>query len=307
MSKARAKTIKLLLNDGTLNGVISMADSFWNSGKLYSAPRDSVNELLKLEICKNYGVYLLLSETMVYVGQASDLSRRIKQHIIGKSWWDKVVLLTTDNDSLDKSDIDYLEASLIDKADKVGSLDSDNKQHGNKKKVNEFRKVELEQYLEEALFLLELIGVFVFCEEKRKKKKKNTIGIGSGITSPTEAEKEIRAKSEAVRFLRDKGYSLSKHINYARYNEEKDEYWMNPRVDHLDTDWDIILNNQTESVVYLLRIPSHSLKLDDGKNKGLKVRSDKEFYIDLNISGVSFVDRKSKVSFKPYILAQIEY
>jgi len=35
---ARAKTINLLLNDGSLNGVISMEDSSWNKGELYSAP-----------------------------------------------------------------------------------------------------------------------------------------------------------------------------------------------------------------------------------------------------------------------------
>ena len=34
-----------------------------------------------------FGVCLLLSEDMVYVGPSSDLSKRIKQHIIGKDWW----------------------------------------------------------------------------------------------------------------------------------------------------------------------------------------------------------------------------
>lgn len=42
---AKAKTINLLLNEGTLKCVISMEDSSWNKGELYSAPRESVNEL----------------------------------------------------------------------------------------------------------------------------------------------------------------------------------------------------------------------------------------------------------------------
>ena len=45
MANAKAKTINLLLDDGTLNGVISIADSSWNKGELYSAPRDAVQEL----------------------------------------------------------------------------------------------------------------------------------------------------------------------------------------------------------------------------------------------------------------------
>lgn len=44
----------------------------------------------------------------------------------------------------------------------VGIADSDNKRRGNPRKVDEFRQVELEQYLDEALLLLQLIGVRPF-------------------------------------------------------------------------------------------------------------------------------------------------
>lgn len=47
MEHAKAKTINLLLEDGSLSGVISMQDTSWNSGELYSAPRESVDLLLK--------------------------------------------------------------------------------------------------------------------------------------------------------------------------------------------------------------------------------------------------------------------
>lgn len=84
MSKAKAKTIKLLLDDGTLNGVITMEDSGWNSGELYSSPRESVEDLIASDACNKYGVYLLISDEKVYVGQASDLAKRIKNHLVGK-------------------------------------------------------------------------------------------------------------------------------------------------------------------------------------------------------------------------------
>ena len=57
MADAKAKTINLLLYEGDLEGVISIEDSSWNSGELYSAPRDSVSELLETDACKKYGVY----------------------------------------------------------------------------------------------------------------------------------------------------------------------------------------------------------------------------------------------------------
>lgn len=168
MSSDKAKTINLLLYDGDLSGVISIEDSSWNSGELYSAPRRSVDELLKTDACSKYGVYLLLSKDMVYVGQASDLAKRINQHKVGKEWWESVVILTTKGDDLNHSDIDYLEAALIERANKIGRLDVDNKNKGNPQKVSKFREVFLGQYLEEALFLMQLIGITVFSEKSTR-------------------------------------------------------------------------------------------------------------------------------------------
>ncbi len=95
MAKPKAKTIKLLLEDGTLNGIITIEDTMWNTGEMYAAPKNSVDDLLKLDACSKFGIYMLLSDTTVYVGQAGDLSKRIKQHISGKDWWNRVILLTT--------------------------------------------------------------------------------------------------------------------------------------------------------------------------------------------------------------------
>ena len=308
MSKARAKTIKLLLQDGSLNGVINMADSSWNSGKLYSAPRASVDELIKLDICKHYGVYLLLSEDMVYIGQASDLSKRIKQHKVGKDWWDRVILLTTDNDSLDKSAIDYLEATLIDLAESVGRLDSENHKKGNKKKVDEFRETELEQYLEEALFLLELLGITVFSKRKEQSPKtKDKITIETGDKNLTAEDRQIRAKREAVRFIRDNGFNVSKRHNYATLNGETNMYWLNPRVECLEDDWDIILNNQNEGIMTIIHIPAKLLKVSAKKSSGLFVRKDKPFYLDLNLDSSTLIDKRSGIDFSQFNRDSIKY
>jgi len=174
----------MLLYDGSLNGVTNISDSAWESGKMYSAPRESIGNLVSRADCKKYGVYLLLSDQQVYVGQAIDLERRTKQHLTDKDWWGQVVLMTTKDDSFNSSDIDYLEAQLIDLAAKAGTSDSDNKKGGNRQKVDEFRQAELEQYLEEALFLLELIGVKVF----KKKTARTPKSIGRSISLETSKE-----------------------------------------------------------------------------------------------------------------------
>lgn len=306
MPNAKAKTINLLLYDGTLKGVISMADTSWNSGELYSAPRDSVDDLLSTDACSRYGVYLLISEDMVYIGQASDLSKRIKQHKIGKSWWEQVIILTTSDDSLNKSDIDYLEASLIGKANSVGRLDSDNKNKGNKKKVDKFREVFLEQYLEEALILLELIGINVFKPETKKKKTSSLFPtIPQSPTTPEQMV--IREKKEALQYLNDQKIIVGNNVSYAKRQNNKKEYWLNPQTTLLTKEWYLILNDQFACELIVLHIPANTFQQKTEAENGFVCRKDKPELIDMNIASDSFVDRRSKFRLANYIVRRIPY
>lgn len=308
---AQAKTINLLLYDGSLNGVISIEDSGWNSGELYSAPREAVSDLLKTDACKKFGVYLLLSKEKVYIGQSSDLAKRLSQHIIGKEWWESAVILTTNNDSLNHSDIDYIEYVLIEKAFAIERLDCDNKKKGNPPKVDKFRKVVLEQYLEEALFLMQLIGIDVFSENKAGKHKKTSNGNKSAlietIVDNNKSLVEMRAKAEAVQFLMDRGIKLEKKINYAAIQAGKNVFWLNPNVSCLENDWSLILNDINALELIVLRVPEKSLSLSSAVNKGLKVRNDQPKRIDLKISSDSLIDMVSKVDFSKYVIKRIKY
>ncbi|WP_162930872.1 GIY-YIG nuclease family protein [Lactococcus allomyrinae] len=163
---AKAKIINLLLDDGNLDGLLTIEDSSWD-GAMFVSPRESVEKLFEQDETNYWGVYLLISETEVYIGQASDLQRRIKQHDKGKDFWKKAVLITTKDDSLNRSAIDYIEHELIEKSRKSGTLHSENKQAGNKSKVSRFDKVRYDNFIENALLLLELIGVKVFIKNSR--------------------------------------------------------------------------------------------------------------------------------------------
>ena len=301
MASAKAKTINLLLYEGNLEGVISIEDSSWNSGELYCAPRESISELLETDACKKYGVYLLLSKSMVYVGQSSDLSKRITQHTIGKDWWENVVILTTKDDSLTHSDIDYLESVLIDMALKINHLDCDNKNKGNNPKVSKFQKVVLDQYLEEALFLMQLIGITVFSDKKSG-------SLINTIDTKTKLALGKRAKADAVGYLQEKGIIVGDKLTYAVKQQGKDEFWANPRKELLDEEWWIILNNNEIMELIVMKIPAKTMMLNSESVKsGLFVRADKINLIDLNINTVTYKDRKSGIDFTPYIVKRIKY
>lgn len=227
MNTQKAKTIQILLNNGTLEGIMNIADTAWNlSGEMYVSPRELVTELVSLN---KYGVYLLLSKDRVYVGQASDLERRIKQHLAGKDWWEQVVLLTTQDDRFTRSDIDYLESVLIKKAESLQTLDSDNRNKGNAPKVDKFRKVDLDQYLDEAKFLMELIGVNVFSNSKKKnsaQRRKSTITIAASQTATQESQNqdntaiEPKEKTESQYNLDSYDWSLEARNKFDCLNSE---------------------------------------------------------------------------------------
>lgn len=55
--------------------------------------------MIGLEEVDRFGVYLLLSDTQIYAGEASDLKNRIKQHDKAKDWWERAVLITTTDET----------------------------------------------------------------------------------------------------------------------------------------------------------------------------------------------------------------
>lgn len=307
---ARAKTINLLLYDGNLQGVISIEDSSWNSGEMYSAPRNSVQDLLSTDACKKYGVYLLLSHEKVYIGQSSDLAKRLSQHIIGKDWWESVVILTTKDDSLNHADIDYLESVLIDKAFSVDRLDCDNKRKGNPPKVDKFRGVFLGQYLDEALFLMQLIGISVFSGPKQSHQKKSA-GTSTFTIDTLDARARLSfgkgAKTEAVEYLKDNGVDIGKHINYSVLQSNGQEFWINPRTKMLSYNWNLILNDNVHHELITLTIPAETFSMRSEDSEGLVPRVDKPELIDLLIARETLVDKRSGMDFSPYVFRRITY
>jgi hypothetical protein len=301
--KPKARILKLFLKNGTLDGFFNVVDTN-TTVSVYSCPRDSINELFEEDEIDGWGVYFLISETQVYVGQSTNLRNRIDQHTIGKPWWQKVVLVTTTNDNLNRTSIDYLESEFIKMAESVGSLDIDNKTKGVKQKIDRFDQTQLNIFIEDSLILLELIGVNVF--KKSTENKFNTIIKGKSDLSESELQGIL--KREVISFLKKKQIELPNNVSYGKLQESKNWFWVNPDVSFLSTDWTLILNNQVEKKITIIRIPKTTFRASLEKIDGfLILRKDKPNYIDLNISAKDFIDQRSKIEFKNYIKEVINY
>lgn len=292
------KVLKILLEEGTLSGIAKVRMGNW-SGELLSSPREKSERLLEEEDIHRYGVYLLLSEEKAYVGQSSDLARRLGEHLLRKDWWDRAIVLTRiEGEAFDKSDIDYVESVLIELAEEAGTLDIDNHNHGNPRKVDEFKKAELDGFLENALFILRLLGVTAFEKEARKERP-----LIEAPEHPDEEGIRRRRKGDAVRFLKGRGVPVEgRKANYAVLSQDGKTFWMNPRIERLEDDWWLLLNDTEEKKVHVLFVPKGSIR-----KERLFVRSDKPYYLDIHIEKGTYLERKSGVDLSPYFFRDVGY
>lgn len=191
---------------------------------------------------------------------------------------------------------------MIEKASNLKCLDCDNKNRGNPVNVDEFTKVALEQYLEEALFYMELIGITLFNENNAAS---NALFDTMDISTRLSFGK--LGKADAIRFLEEKGISLpgSREINYATKQPDKKEFFMNPRIEQLERNWVMILNNTITKELVLLKIPAGTLHI--GGQSGLVPRPDRPELINLRIDLETYIDSVSSVDFSPFIIQTVRY
>lgn len=259
----RARVINVVLENGTLDGVVQISNKSGDDVVIFSVPRKSVDSLLGIDESNNFGVYLLLSDNKVYVGQSTDLKTRIKNHIAKKDWWNRVVLMTTTSNKFNHSDIDYLESVLIDKAQKNHSLDTENKKSGNKFNIQRGDQITLDNYLEDAMFLLDFIGVSVFGIDDTNSEKQRIHLVSAKVM-------QLVQRANAVKYLQEQGY-IGKNYNYAKYNIDLRGYPVDPKIEKLNSDWTIVLNDVVGYKFIILRIPKDAISVEEiQKFKNLK-------------------------------------
>lgn len=158
-------TIKIFLVHGNPNGLRTAELSNW-SGKAISAPRNDLPAFFQREELSSPGVYLLTGEDSetgdktIYIGEAEDVRKRIKNHI-DKDFWNSATVFISKDDNLTKSHIKYLEGKLISLAlDNPTSKIINSVSSG--AKLPESDTAEMDIFLQKILQLLPVIGITEF-------------------------------------------------------------------------------------------------------------------------------------------------
>ncbi len=125
------------------------------------------------------------------------------------------------------------------------------------------------------------------------------------LGNPVSSQKNRCTKGEIINLLRNNGYEMENYTTtYASKNDTMDIYWANPSYSMLQRNWNLILNDNINRVVYIFRIPACS-----GLENRLIARADRTEKIDLQIyyNDFTFTDSRSKISFKPFYVGKVDY
>lgn len=172
----KSKIIKLFLIDGDPNDRIKCKLSNWD-GVIYKIPRSSINKCssggdIAVHI-NQAGIYFLLGEAnsgnpSIYIGQANArkngkaLNQRLKEHKNDDDEWNEIIIITKIDDSFDATDLNYLENKFTNLATESGRYEVINKCEPNRGNIQEEKAAELDEFIENCLIIVNILGVKAF-------------------------------------------------------------------------------------------------------------------------------------------------
>lgn len=157
------KHIELFLVDGTPGGLTTAEIMNW-TGHVLSARRSDIGTLTSRRELAGTCIYLLLGEdedgaVRCYVGETDDFVARLRQHNANKSFWDRVVVVTSKDANLTKAHGRYLEARLIGLATQAGRVALDNGTVPPVPALPEAHRSDMDYFVGQLQIILPVLGI----------------------------------------------------------------------------------------------------------------------------------------------------
>lgn len=173
-----AKTIYTYLHNDDLSSsrIVSMDNCFC---KLYNIQRGD-NEFLQAfkDDLQKPALYILLNkkEVKAYIGESDTFFSRLQSHMACKDFWLEALAFTASDDSLSKTEVQYLEHLAYDKASKMNTYDlRENTQVPKAPHMTLIQKSKTEEFFKYVQFLTKFVGCDIF-EQKPSVVLRTTIG-----------------------------------------------------------------------------------------------------------------------------------
>ena len=166
-----AKTIYTYLHNDDLYGsrVVYMDNCFC---KLYRIQRTDAEFLQKFkEELSKPALYILSNKELkkAYIGETDNFLSRIQQHISKKDFWDEALAFMASDDSLSKTEVQFLEYLAYDEALKVKTFDlTENNQTPRAPHMRLEQRGRTEEFFKYVQYLAKFVGCDLFEPNKLK-------------------------------------------------------------------------------------------------------------------------------------------
>lgn len=163
----KEKVLTLILKDGDPTGIIECSIDEW-FGISYKIPRNRLKEASKLKCINNTGIYILFGEDeetankIAYIGETEDIYDRLKQHNREKDFWNECVVFMSENNSLNKAHIKYIEHELYLVAKETKRFIVNNDVNPQKPSLSNADEIKSEKFIEKVKIITSMMGYRLF-------------------------------------------------------------------------------------------------------------------------------------------------
>lgn len=226
--------------------------------------RETSSYINKIEHAGGYGVYFLFDDDSVYIGKTTNFKNRLRLHLSQKDFWNYGILITTENNSFNQTDIDYLEYKFLNEFKDTDYSLNNSQLRPTQPNISQSDFVVLEDHFNEAKFLLEVEGLII--ENKKRNESKDQEPIFSyGIFEPN--SRSYTAQLEVIK-TGEKREFIAKEGSIIRNPKEQTKNYFNKQY------------NRSQNFIIKYRDKKILTKISDSEYKlvkDIKVSSPSEF------------------------------
>ncbi len=161
-------TLRIFVPDGDPEGVRIIDRMNW-TGLGIVFPREKWPATKQRSEFSRPGVYILTGYRSaedelptIYIGEGDVLRSRIDSHFQNKDFWDRGIVFTASNNSLNKAHVRWLESALVSRATQAKQCLLDNGTEPQQVGLSEAERADTEAFLREVLQILPLVGLRAF-------------------------------------------------------------------------------------------------------------------------------------------------
>jgi hypothetical protein len=161
-------TIRIFVPDGDPEGVRIIDRMNW-TGLGIIFPREKWPTTRQRGEFSRTGLYILSGYKSaedelptVYIGEGDVIRNRIESHFQNKDFWDRAIVFTASNNSLNKAHVKWLEYALVSRAVQAKRSILDNGTEPQEPALSEAERADTQAFLQEVLQILPLVGLRAF-------------------------------------------------------------------------------------------------------------------------------------------------